>query len=55
VPITEANERILLQRFLAFTAENGLWFKEEEDEQRPFKRRCFEITGGHFAFCPVQF
>jgi hypothetical protein len=48
---SEANERLLLQHFSTFTAENGLWFKEqEEDERRPFKQRCFEIRGGHFAF-----
>jgi hypothetical protein len=29
-----------LQRFSAFTAENGHWLKEEEDEQ-PFKTTLF--------------
>jgi hypothetical protein len=49
VPITEANGLLLLQRFSAFTTENGLWLKEK-DEQCLFKRRRFEIRGGHFAF-----
>jgi hypothetical protein len=40
VPITEADGRLLLQRFSAFTAENGHWLKEEEDEQ-PFKTTPF--------------
>jgi hypothetical protein len=30
-----------LQRFSAFTAENGQWLKEKEDEQRPFKTTPF--------------
>jgi len=50
VPITEANGRLLLQRFSAFTIENRLWFKELEDEHRPFKQRHLEIKGGHFMF-----
>jgi hypothetical protein len=39
-----------VSQLLLLKTVSGLWFKEEEDEQRPFKRRRLEIRGGHFAF-----